>query len=1211
MSDAFIPVDLDKLLDDFEEHDSSPLVTNQRQSSGNNQGNPDGGRLTDDCDTSAISGFGSSKTFQVNGLVSNTNPGTSFSKEIQNDLLSNTGSDSTHANNVNIDLLSTDVTKCDSSLSANTNSKSNGQSGHNIEQKHRDSRNLPSSLVGNLVDLTDVEVSSKSSILNGVDLLGDVGSQPDIPPPDITNGITNTRTYQNDLLSDMGSYSVNLPNSLHQDLLLLDINNPIDNCHRPNSNCGQTLPDNTSDKNILNKESGEELSAVCDNVHASGSNLINMPPYASSYSDTENSLIDLTTEDTKPEIPASLIGSASAVGFPAESTKGHSINQSLLEEDYKGNGFNVERSDHVFSDENIQRTSTNQTLMDRETVPLNKTEVSTGVPGINPCDIDTRTDEYNATSDDITHAAISNIPNLSEEGEPSLLFLQDHFGNSELARDIINNVNTPVYVNNENNTLETNNGQNIDEMNGRQETPAETIPVAQDAVTEASDELSPMGNSYEVLESEQPFQLGYTAPPWLPDTDVNRCMSCQCKFTVVKRRHHCRACGKIYCSSCCNLKFNLQYLEDKLARVCQACANILLQRQAALANQPTSISDNDEAGMYLYLNPHDQPEPPGDIPVEQNVEDVVSQTEQPPDYEETEVQTPMPVEMASVVPVFTEDAMTESTSQVTQFRPSTCSSSSSLSSADIPVTSTIPLPPLLKKTDEGLKIDDSPNHQDLLYLLKKRKETVMFLLNKHLVVKVKIVKLNCCVKRKCWCFSSEGMQAADQEDMVILLECVPKESSIPQDVLSHFNTAFKYAKQGHRVTDLGYTIFGQPFLGSLRNAGFLYVKSSFQCLDNLLLPSGPHIFGILIQREEVSWVQLFPIRLILRLGAEYRYYPCPLWSVRDREPLYGEIGHTIMDLLADFKNFQYTLPRVTGMHVHLEDKKVVIQLPQNRYDEVLKVLNATDEFVMAFEATFSNVADAHLVCIQEGTSYKTQSINLEGQERKVTAASFIVFNGALKTTTDVKAKVSIVEDGVMVQMIRQMSEEMRQAMREMSDFTIHTGCPDTDGVAIQQVVFEWVSKRNLDTQSVLSPIDGLTLGTTSDIKINTHFDFSTPSIFRLRWTELFFLEHTGSARNLPAQFKQTTADIAKACTVALRPYLINLYQMERRRIGLRVNLSPDMVGYIIGSQGSPLPDEMATNLDNELVPAIHNAVNPSSSTPSSMEFLFNIVEMLS
>ena len=55
----------------------------------------------------------------------------------------------------------------------------------------------------------------------------------------------------------------------------------------------------------------------------------------------------------------------------------------------------------------------------------------------------------------------------------------------------------------------------------------------------------------------------------------------------------------------------------------------------------------------------------------------------------------------------------------------------------------------------------------------------------------------------------------------------------------------------------------------------------------------------------------------------------------------------------------------------------------------------------------------------------------------------------------------------MVQMIKQLSEEMRQAMREMSDFTIDTGCLDTDGASIQQVVFEWVSKRSPDTQRYL------------------------------------------------------------------------------------------------------------------------------------------------
>ena len=31
---------------------------------------------------------------------------------------------------------------------------------------------------------------------------------------------------------------------------------------------------------------------------------------------------------------------------------------------------------------------------------------------------------------------------------------------------------------------------------------------------------------------------------------------------------------------------------------------------------------------------------------------------------------------------------------------------------------------------------------------------------------------------------------------VVLLECLRKETMLPKDVLSHFNTAFAYAKQG-------------------------------------------------------------------------------------------------------------------------------------------------------------------------------------------------------------------------------------------------------------------------------------------------------------------------------------------------------------------------------------------------------------------------------
>lgn len=39
--------------------------------------------------------------------------------------------------------------------------------------------------------------------------------------------------------------------------------------------------------------------------------------------------------------------------------------------------------------------------------------------------------------------------------------------------------------------------------------------------------------------------LGKQPPFWIPDSDASSCMLCDIKFTVLKRRHHCRACGKV------------------------------------------------------------------------------------------------------------------------------------------------------------------------------------------------------------------------------------------------------------------------------------------------------------------------------------------------------------------------------------------------------------------------------------------------------------------------------------------------------------------------------------------------------------------------------------------------------------------------------------------------------------------------------------------
>ncbi|KRY35020.1 Rabenosyn-5 [Trichinella spiralis] len=42
-----------------------------------------------------------------------------------------------------------------------------------------------------------------------------------------------------------------------------------------------------------------------------------------------------------------------------------------------------------------------------------------------------------------------------------------------------------------------------------------------------------------------------TVVPWISNDDVKLCQFCEVKFSLTRRRHHCRLCGKILCSDCC------------------------------------------------------------------------------------------------------------------------------------------------------------------------------------------------------------------------------------------------------------------------------------------------------------------------------------------------------------------------------------------------------------------------------------------------------------------------------------------------------------------------------------------------------------------------------------------------------------------------------------------------------------------------------------
>ncbi|ELK18656.1 Myotubularin-related protein 3 [Pteropus alecto] len=63
---------------------------------------------------------------------------------------------------------------------------------------------------------------------------------------------------------------------------------------------------------------------------------------------------------------------------------------------------------------------------------------------------------------------------------------------------------------------------------------------------------------------------------WLPDHLAAHCYACDSAFWLASRKHHCRSCGNVFCSSCCNQKVPVpsQQLFEP-SRVCKSCYSSL------------------------------------------------------------------------------------------------------------------------------------------------------------------------------------------------------------------------------------------------------------------------------------------------------------------------------------------------------------------------------------------------------------------------------------------------------------------------------------------------------------------------------------------------------------------------------------------------------------------------------------------------------------
>ena len=436
--------------------------------------------------------------------------------------------------------------------------------------------------------------------------------------------------------------------------------------------------------------------------------------------------------------------------------------------------------------------------------------------------------------------------------------------------------------------------------------------------------------------SEEQLMLGKVSPFWIPDTEAVACMICETKFTMVKRRHHCRACGKVLCAACCSEKFSLLCLEGKEGRVCTPCKGILdrLERVEQMSNSsgaesissilhpPSNNGDYSQTGQHsieveassgvapisVLKRPDNAVGTPGSAAAIAGASGSSGETKQVmfsdgirPGGDLTELDGPDPVHR----PPKRTGSRGSSKKHRREHREKTNGSNSTdptlgTKKASAPhlgevARSMMPVHGLPYVSGQG------PVDENVLMQRFEAGIAIPFSLNRNLRVYVTLVKCYSPINKPLWNYKTQGLSSVGQDEIVILLVQNTDEKTPHRNIFDHFQHIYEQAAQGRHFSNMDHSVIsGKEFLNGTEYGGFLYIRHTFQCIDDLDLPTQqqPFLFGILLTKWEMPWARVFPLRLLLRLGAECRYYPSPLWSIRGRNTVYKEIGNTIMKLLS-------------------------------------------------------------------------------------------------------------------------------------------------------------------------------------------------------------------------------------------------------------------------------------------------------------------------
>lgn len=477
-------------------------------------------------------------------------------------------------------------------------------------------------------------------------------------------------------------------------------------------------------------------------------------------------------------------------------------------------------------------------------------------------------------------------------------------------------------------------------------------------------------------------------------------------------------------------------------------------------------------------------------------------------------------------------------------------------------------------------------------------------------------------------FCTRGMAAVGVDELMLVLQFDRSKFANPEDIESElFNTleqfeqiflsslnpfeesmdhrmgirkcANRMRRLYHPLAKRRRTLMGHP-------AAALYFhrpQGPEQLLTTSLShPSTPFLLGAIVRDEELSWARCVPSRLLLRLGQLTGQYPTPLVNMFREEPVFTRMAvqSSVLKVLNDFRNWTYQMAQLSGTAIAVRDELTEVCLPSLALDEVRALVESNRNMVgwalnELTPAEQQMEVDSHLVCEQQSLADNSQFCTRifsrnQNAPRKVTGASFVIFDGALKGGE--QFLVSVVEDGLVVRLQADLMEELVKALLAGDPFS----ATNSQG---HQLSVRFHTQQPLAKEipgALVSPIDGQPLdgqfqyGLLLERQLHAFNFFQYSTEWALRLSNVINMLPGKWPTALQPRFFDVCEQLAQQVANTVEPFLHELVAANQLSIALRIHVDEDSVSYDT-ERWTALPDQhfvWTVTLDEQIIPFLYS-----------------------